>query len=622
MSSEHRHAEDLQRSNQYEVLPAKVSVPRAQESVAAAARREFVAAKITPPDARKPCSPKTAVFVTHGMGQQIPFQTLDQVAEGLRKQDPRWNSTALPKPQARVVKSGDETLTRIELQLQDDAGAPHEVHVYEGYWAPLTEGRVTLKDVIGFLFTAGINGVYNGSLGFKRWLFGDYVPFGAQIRTVMYLLIALATVAALIAMNSMIVLVLAAKSPVATAPAWLSEALFVDLTTTFNMLITVLAVLALSLLTSLQARSFRFPAQFRWMLAYPTFALLFVALAATILAGLSMPILLYGHITISPHSVQFWSAILGADLVNQFNYGFACVFCSVLAFAAVTALLAGASRLAVGVWNSDQYRFRTIVIVSCLVGIVVLAILQLWSFWLVVKANSSPDFTLPTVVERISWPLLMGVSLFVRGKLVQYLGDVAAYVTPHTLDRFNELRTRIKSCVSRSAHAIYSLKEDDGQTYEYERVIIVGHSLGSVIVYDVLNGLINEDALTGQDGQDVVRRTPLLVTFGSPLDKTAFLFAMQAQHTTEAREALAAAVQPLIQSYTFRPQRWLNLWSPADIVSGYLQYYDPRQSNDPKMVTNIIDNDAATVLMAHLEYWDNPLLFQLIYEEVTHRGRT
>ena len=35
----------------------------------------------------KPARKKVAVFVTHGMGQPIPFQTLDQVAEALRKLD-------------------------------------------------------------------------------------------------------------------------------------------------------------------------------------------------------------------------------------------------------------------------------------------------------------------------------------------------------------------------------------------------------------------------------------------------------------------------------------------------------------------------------------------------------
>ena len=64
------------------------------------------------------------------------------------------------------------------------------------------------------------------------------------------------------------------------------------------------------------------------------------------------------------------------------------------------------------------------------------------------------------------------------------------------------------------------------------RGVRVGRSLGSVIVYDVLNRLVNEDEAIGCSLK-VVARTPLLLTFGSPLDRTAFLFAVQRQNTGE-----------------------------------------------------------------------------------------
>ncbi|MGA2214415.1 MAG: hypothetical protein ABSH31_14160, partial [Bryobacteraceae bacterium] len=64
--------------------------------------------------------------------------------------------------------------------------------------------------------------------------------------------------------------------------------------------------------------------------------------------------------------------------------------------------------------------------------------------------------------------------------------------------------------------------------------------------------------------QNVVGRTRALITFGSPLDKTAFLFRTQSNHPRdEMREELAASVQPLILSYhqfrllTFRMDQYL-----------------------------------------------------------------
>jgi hypothetical protein len=164
---------------------------------------------------------------------------------------------------------------------------------------------------------------------------------------------------------------------------------------------------------------------------------------------------------------------------------------------------------------------------------------------------------------------------------------------------------------------------------DYEKVIVVGHSLGSVIAYDTLNRLILEDEspmvmdVKGEPLRpwlDVINRTALFLTFGSPLDKTAFLFAVQAEGTSEAREALAASAQPMIAAYDRRPAKWVNIWSPWDIISGPLDLYDYpiAVENDPnkKRVVNMRDTDATTLLLAHTEYWKNPLVVKTIYDAI------
>jgi len=68
-------------------------------------------------------------------------------------------------------------------------------------------------------------------------------------------------------------------------------------------------------------------------------------------------------------------------------------------------------------------------------------------------------------------------------------------------------------------------------------VVWVGHSLGSVVVYDALNALLTDDALAKDDNKvRAIARTRLLLTFGSPLDKIAFIFAAQASKPTETRD--------------------------------------------------------------------------------------
>ncbi len=151
----------------------------------------------------------------------------------------------------------------------------------------------------------------------------------------------------------------------------------------------------------------------------------------------------------------------------------------------------------------------------------------------------------------------------------------------------------------------------------YDGVILVGHSLGSVVNYDVLNRLINEEQLQSSGQSEVVRRTRLLLTFGSPLDKTAYIFSTQTGRINPIREALAASTQPLIQDYRFRGMPWINIYSPWDIISGALKYYDKRGTPSPPAIRNLLDPDATTLLAAHTEYWHNPLLRRILADALT-----
>jgi hypothetical protein len=56
---------------------------------------------------------KRAVWVVHGMGQQIPFETLDSLANGLLDVLPGQQVT----PRLRTVKIADQVLQRVELDV-------------------------------------------------------------------------------------------------------------------------------------------------------------------------------------------------------------------------------------------------------------------------------------------------------------------------------------------------------------------------------------------------------------------------------------------------------------------------------------------------------------------------
>jgi len=150
---------------------------------------------------------KRAVWVVHGMGQQIPFETLDSLANGLLDVLPNAQVT----PRLRTVKIGDQVLQRVELDVdgikKDNAGKPlkqYELHLYETYWAPKTEGVANLTDVASFLWDGGLRGMLNSVKSFRRAMFGGMATFSIHWLTPFWLCLALAIWVALTAINSVV----------------------------------------------------------------------------------------------------------------------------------------------------------------------------------------------------------------------------------------------------------------------------------------------------------------------------------------------------------------------------------------------------------------------------------
>jgi hypothetical protein len=473
------------------------------------------------PAARK--KEEVAVLLIHGMGQQLPFGTMDAVVEGIRGVDRRHRKAgggATPSA-VRLVRLQGQDMVRAELSVRSRNGREVDLHLYEAYWAPLTEGEVSMRDVLVFLLRSFRNGLKNsrregGTI--RRWMFGGFrvfpVPRGASF--------ALAAAAAVIL--ALVVLNLAVTGAVAMAAAGGVESvrklfpLIADVAVIAGLLLAAGAVLWSAML------------RLRWMACF------------------------YGLLT---------AVVLAAALVVALP---------------LFHIAAGGSLPFV---PADP------------------------PLWLIVPL-------------ALLWLALLRVSAAARGVLVQYVGDVAAYVSSPFVDRFYRLRNEIKDAVRKAAEAVYGFKRTDG-SHVYDRVIVVGHSLGSVIAYDTLNALLNADRVAGGAGLRVNARTSLLLTFGSPLDKTAFIFNDQGHSTGETREAMAAAVQPLIVDYAYRTFPWINVYSPLDIVGGPLGLYDDPRDRDPgrRRVVNRRDRACRTPVLAHVEHWDGSRIYREIHGAAT-----
>ncbi|GAB5520961.1 MAG: hypothetical protein RhofKO_32120 [Rhodothermales bacterium] len=492
-----------------------------------------------------------AVVVIHGMGQQVRFAALDRLAQGLARYL-TWEGKAPSKPifHARTTHLGGRRVHRLETTVAEE-----KVHLYEAYWAPLTEGKVTLRDVSSFLFSGARNALTNGfGPVFKRFAFGDVQKYDVPVTTFLGLLSALLFTCALWAINT------------------------------------------------------------------------------AVLIGVCDSVL------------GFW----GNDMLEWLAYALLQILLLLIALAIVCFLPFAPGLVLLRMWRKSRqvtalklplgYKML-LAALSGVVGVVGLAtigvgglIVYVATIWLsepsALKEAEWIGWYLSFVGQVVLW-LTLGLGAWkARTALVRNLGDVAAYVSPHRLDRFATMRKDIRDAVLEVVQAVYNAQDNDKPYYNH--VHIVGHSLGSVVAYDVLNRVLLRDehrSLSPKEktkkpsASTALSRTRLLLTFGSPLDKTAYIFRKQADDTAWGREALAASLQPLILDRRFRTFSWVNVHSSRDPISGQLDFYDPNTIEETppleyKRVDNVVDPLARTPLFAHTEYWDADAIYKHLLKAI------
>ena len=703
------------------------------------------AADPTPGAGERPVD-RMAVLVAHGMGQQPEHETIDLVLDGLYRAAAEAGAPLKdPVVENACIEGKVYRRARVEIPL---ASGFRELHVYEAYWAPITEGNVTLRDTMSFLVRGGLNGVANATGPFVRWVFKkrrsyaerpafglwlamtcaflasfvamhfaalaavfDAVPVpDALVNDATLALVAIISLSLLIGMRILLSRRLRARTVsrrpsaqelrdrlVARVVGMRTFGLFVALSVAFLLALGVLAVLhvgafgpvtrttrlhalALALLAGAtihaavrwlpligRARALAADKEREdreeWDALAKRLPASYVVLGGAVAVGVMDALLLrlsaqtawYGT-AIAVTTAAFLTAarlflwrtprdpdtpaeqqrrevdlalplvlcaavaafVVGPDLVAGLGTAWqvAAAVCAGAVPAVLAPVLSGA-LVRKGIDRNHEAFVgtkprgalgHTAVVALAAVAIGALAFAG-------VRASGGRDLR-PVVV--VAWGIIIAASFGIRHFLVQYVGDVAAYVSAHKLDRFANLRREIKAAVLERARAVYVHEIDEEPAYS--RVAIVGHSLGSVVAYDALNALLLEERMGASTR--VKERTSLLLTFGSPLDKTALSFALQNQRTSPTRDALGALPQPLILEEAFRQRlSWINVWATADVISDPLQFYDrPRvDPMDPVAVHNVEDLEATTPLAAHTEYWGNRLVWEILHEHVRAR---
>ncbi|MBM3818693.1 MAG: hypothetical protein FJW14_06710 [Acidimicrobiia bacterium] len=464
-------------------------------------------------DAKSPDA--TAVIVFHGMGQQVRWETIDMLVDTLdRHGHVKPRSVHVRQALFTDADGRELRLGRAECVIasSDTEARRTETHVYEAYWAPLTEGAVGVRDVVHFLFSAGWAGIRYAFRDFRRHVLGELRSYGPQTAVAGHFIAAMGFVGALVALNLLTAwnvgrYLMEGRPDIGTFVAPLAP--YTHLLWNMELLGAAFAVLMILALLVKDGGRRRIPP--------------------------ALQLVMWG---------AMWALLIAVPLITL----------------GMGAIAASSRWFGVPPWTAPAYL----------------------------------SFTLSeTGIALAAWGGALVFSWYVKRVLVQYAGDVMVYVTAHQVNRFAELREKIQATAARVATTLY-------RQGGYKRYVFVGHSLGSVVAYDTLNRLILEETHASRPVQNV----EALITFGSPLDKTAFVFRTQAKKS-EVREAMAATVQPLIQ--TSRPAiPWLNLWSRHDIVSGEINFY--ATPGDKVTVRNESDPDADIPLFAHVQFWKNRAL--------------
>lgn len=172
--------------------------------------------------------------------------------------------------------------------------------------------------------------------------------------------------------------------------------------------------------------------------------------------------------------------------------------------------------------------------------------------------------------------------------LAQCIGDIQIYSTHNENQRFYALREQILNVVGDIALAVLRTKEGLLNRPLYDRVYLVGHSLGCSILMDVI---IEMNRLMMEGGLDEASwsRLRCFVTYGSALEKTHYLLGaarpVVPQQASEFKSDLYArlfsadtAAMAARGDNPRQPMFWTNYWYFRDVVANAIASYGTARS--------------------------------------------
>ena len=550
------------------------------------------------PDAL-PSTKRIAVLVIHGIGQQQPYETLDQFTRGLLnsfRSDPHAPDWKI-YPQLEICKDPSHTQqswVRASYRIKPDtpvvfqsdshtAGdSIEDISLFEYYWAPITQDKITYTGSLLFLIRAGlqpflymganINAIWNTDR--SRLLVVVFREIFRQAALFLPLILFLAGTFAWVAKHEPVSII---KDLQNLAPATIITSVLIFIRYLY------LFTTGKPLFQSVRATT-------GWQAGTPWRLTMLLAFLASIFLW---------PIWVSP--VLRWIAAIGSSIERGIPW-----LPEHLGHWS-RALLIVAEHTAFSRVSPFKERLLSLVFLD-------------------------PGFSSYAAV--LVW---LALAAMVRFILIEYVGDVAVYVNANQLAKNFAARSQILDECTTALTCL--LKEercsDSAEAPAFDQVYVAGHSLGSVIAYDTISVLLDRARTAPTDPNQVqaadLDRLRGMVTFGSPLNKIFYFFREQ----IDPRQALRSQTLDLLHGFRvlsslkqpagewkFEPVtdptwnyadyeldhnfRWINAYSIEDPVSGHLIFYDLKDD------ANQTSFNLYPPLIAHLSYWKDPQFYKFV----------
>ncbi|MGM9322240.1 hypothetical protein [Deinococcus aquaticus] len=207
-----------------------------------------------------------------------------------------------------------------------------------------------------------------------------------------------------------------------------------------------------------------------------------------------------------------------------------------------------------------------------------------------------------SVIMTLAW--VFGIRPFFS----KFMGDVVQWATYQETDEGFKVRKAILDTSSDVFRYVLRIPAARGQNnaQPYDRVIVMAHSLGSVIAHDTLLALKRDHPIK-------LEKISNFITYGSPIDKFAYFFeALQGQSPRYVK-TIHQLRGGLFEGRT-KPLIWQNFYEEGDPIGGTIHTagpsWDPPSGALTSKIHNIYTANANVALVApnHTGYIQNELV--------------